>query len=232
MTLHLIVAAHIAAGSLALVFGYTALFVRKGATVHKKSGLLFVYAMVTMLVFAVLVGIGRGRLDLVYGVPFVVYLLISALLTVREPVPAFRWLHGVGLLVALASCGFYTLGSIEAVAAGGQLNGVFAPVLIIFAVVALLAAIGDLRVIRSGPLNGPARLARHLWRMCYSFYVATGSFFLGQADELPEVLRIWPLLFYLALLPLLAMFYWLWRVRSRRPLRNAVTVAAPEPASA
>jgi uncharacterized membrane protein len=39
---------HIAGGALALVFGYVALYATKGATLHRRSGTLFVYAMVTM----------------------------------------------------------------------------------------------------------------------------------------------------------------------------------------
>ena len=44
----MILPAHILAGVLALVFGYVALYATKGATLHRKSGMLFVYAMVTM----------------------------------------------------------------------------------------------------------------------------------------------------------------------------------------
>ena len=37
---------HVAAGGLALVLGAVALLAKKGGTVHRRSGLLFVYAMV------------------------------------------------------------------------------------------------------------------------------------------------------------------------------------------
>lgn len=218
--MRLIVAVHILAGSLALVFGFLALFARKGGTIHRKSGLLFVGAMGLMLFLAVPIGIDRGK-DIGLGVAFVAYLMITAVASVRDPVPGSRWRQGAGAAFALAACALYLAAGLEAVALGGARDGVFAPVLFIFALVALLAAVGDWRVIRNGPLTGGRRLARHLWRMCYSFYVATGSFFLGQADELPEMLRLWPLLFLLAFLPLLAMAYWLWRVR-RRSLSGAI----------
>ena len=41
-------AIHILAGGLALVFGYVALYSRKGGTLHRRSGMLFVYAMSIM----------------------------------------------------------------------------------------------------------------------------------------------------------------------------------------
>jgi uncharacterized membrane protein len=47
---------HIAAGGLALVLGAVALRARKGGTVHRRSGLLFVYAMVVMGATAAIVG--------------------------------------------------------------------------------------------------------------------------------------------------------------------------------
>ena len=48
--------------------------------------------------------------------------------------------------------------------------------------------------------------------MCFALWIATASFFLGQADEFPEALRIMPLLCTPVLLVLLLMFYWLARV--------------------
>jgi uncharacterized membrane protein len=43
-----IVPIHVVAGALALVFGYVALYAVKGAPLHRTSGILFVYAMLTM----------------------------------------------------------------------------------------------------------------------------------------------------------------------------------------
>jgi hypothetical protein len=67
----------------------------------------------------------------------------------------------------------------------------------------------------AGGLQGSRRLARHLWRMCFGLFVATGSFFLGQMKFVPEPVRIVPLLLVLAFAPLLFLFYWMWRVRVR-----------------
>jgi peptidoglycan/LPS O-acetylase OafA/YrhL len=82
----------------------------------------------------------------------------------------------------------------------------------------LLAAFGDWRMIRSGGVNGPRRLARHLWRMCVALFIASGSFFLGQMKFVPEPLRIVPLLAALGVAPLVVLLYWMWRVRVRRTL--------------
>jgi hypothetical protein len=86
----------------------------------------------------------------------------------------------------------------------------------LFATVALLGALGDMRVMLRGQLQGAQRIARHLWRMCFALFVASGSFFLGQAKVFPKPMRIYPLLAIPALLPLVLLLYWLVRVRFTR----------------
>ena len=75
-----------------------------------------------------------------------------------------------------------------------------------------LTALVDARMLLSRSIPWSHRIARHLWRMCFALWIATASFFLGQADEFPEALRIMPLLCTPVLLVLLLMFYWLARV--------------------
>ena len=74
--------------------------------------------------------------------------------------------------------------------------------------------------------TGAKKIARHLWRMCFALFMSTGSFFLGQADKIPEALRIWPVLYVLAIAPLVFLLYWMWRVRIRKSLRGLVTQRA------
>ena len=54
---------HIAAGGLAIVLGAVALSVKKGGTIHRRSGLLFVYAMLIMGVSASILSLLKGRAD-------------------------------------------------------------------------------------------------------------------------------------------------------------------------
>ena len=68
---------HIAAGGLAIVLGAVALSVKKGGNIHRRSGLLFVYAMVVMGTTAVFLGNEFGGL-------MTLYFVITALTTVAE----------------------------------------------------------------------------------------------------------------------------------------------------
>lgn len=78
---------HILAGSLGLISGYVALSAAKGATLHRKSGTVFVYAMLTMCFFGTLIAAVRG-VWVAVNIPaalLTAYLVITALTTVRPP---------------------------------------------------------------------------------------------------------------------------------------------------
>src|SRR5262249_26333034 len=55
----------------------------------------------------------------------------------------------------------------------------------ILAGLSLLAGLLDFRVVLRKHLTAGERIRRHLWRMCFAFFIATGSFFLGQQKVLP-----------------------------------------------
>ena len=86
-------------------------------------------------------------------------------------------------------------------------------------VMGMAAAAADLNMILRRGLSGPARIARHLWRMCTALFIASGSFFLGQMDEIPQALR-GPHLFVLAFAPLAALLFWMIRVRLTRAFKS------------
>jgi hypothetical protein len=147
----------------------------------------------------------------------------------RDPDAVPRWLHPGLTLLGLGLGAFVTTAAMLQLAGVLPRDGV--PVVaLIYGVILLLAGLGDVRVLVRGALRGSARITRHMWRMCFAMFNATGSFFLGQADVIPEPLRIWPLLFLLAFLPLLAMLYYFARKSVRRRLsreRSAEHVYAP-----
>jgi hypothetical protein len=211
---------HIVGGSVAIICGYVAVFARKGSNVHRKLGLVFVVAMMILATTATVISIVRGRGA---GGTFVLYLVVTALTTVRPLRSGQRLLDVAGLGVAVPLLVLGTAKAIDTVVRfGGVRDGVPAGMVFFLMSILGLAIVGDIRVLRSGPLTGSSRIARHLWRMCFALFVATGSFFLGQADELPDALRVWPVLYVLALAPLVLLLYWMWRVRGRQSLRGFV----------
>jgi uncharacterized membrane protein len=218
---------HIAAGALAIVLGAVALSVKKGGTIHRRSGMLFVYAMVVMGVTASILEYleSAAATNLVAALKSV-YFVGTALTTVR---PVSRWTRVIDVAALVVASGLALIsiaGGIKGVNTPGLSSGgvpfrTIGVMSFILAAVLLLAAAGDVRILRSGMPRGGPRLARHLWRMCFALFIAAGSFFSIRervAKILPEPftngwMRALPILLLFG-----AMFYWLWRVRSRRTL--------------
>lgn len=205
---------HIIAGSVGLAAGAVALYARKGATLHRQSGLIFVYAMLLMSASGALIAaLNQGRISVVAGL-LTFYLVSTALLTVRRPLPGLRWLD-IGALVVGLTAGLFgmALGMESLGNADSEIDGLPGAMGFVFGTVALLGVIGDLRVMQARGIHGKFRLVRHLWRMCLALWIATASFFLGQADEFPASLRNPALLATPVLLVLLLLVYWTVRVR-------------------
>jgi len=144
----------------------------------------------------------------------------TALTTIR---PVSRWTRRVNIAALTVAVGLALVDIGAGVKAfnspRGVLNGVPFLMLFFIATVMILAAAGDMRTIRFGMLGGRPRLARHLWRMCFALFIATGSFFSIRtrvAKILPEPFTTAPMRALPILLVFGAMFYWLWRVRCRR----------------
>ena len=218
---------HIAAGGLAIVLGGVALVAKKGGTIHGRSGLLFVYAMLTMGTSASILALGNGLTDgnVMAGL-MTAYFVGTALTTVRAASPWTRRINATALTVVIALALGAIVGGVNGVnrpgvSPGGVPFRTIGVMSFVLATVMTLAAIGDIRVLRYGPLGGGRRLARHLWRMCFALFIAAGSFFSIEervAKVLPEPFTTGPMRALPILLLFGAMFYWLWRVRGRPTL--------------
>ena len=206
---------HIAGASVAMIAGAVAVSARKGDRVHRAAGNVF---FVSMLVMA---GVAGGVSPFVPEIiptnivasVLTLYLVTTGWATIqRRQGVVGRFENGAFLFaLVIVVCGVVF----------GRITG--DPTLYAFAVVAGLAALADLTMLRRRGLTGAPRIARHLWRMCAAFFIATGSFFFGQADEIPAALR-GPLTMALGLAPLGVMIFWLVRVRIGRAFRTAPAV--------
>jgi hypothetical protein len=199
---------HVTAGLLALGAGAVALVAAKGGALHRKSGLIFVWAMLLLTGSGIAIAAMRSQRFNVVAGTLTLYLVATALLTVKRPPPAWRWIDRAVMWAAFALAITSLTFGFDALARG---KGPTAAFYFVFGSVALLGAIGDMRVLAHG-IAGAPRIARHLWRMGLSLWIATASLFLGQAKVFPEPLRKPALLAIPVLLVLLAMLYWLARV--------------------
>ncbi len=211
-------AMHVVAGGAALVAGYVAIAARKGGRWHRRSGTIFVYAMLALGLSAVGISVYEGSEDVSSGA-LTAYLVFTSWTTVSP-------LRGAGRRVDLAlmalafvfAAGGFLRGFDALGRPGGHIAGVPAGMLFFLATIVLLAAIGDARMIRAGSIQGTRRLARHLWRMCFGLFIASGSFVaqLAMMEGMPEWMRSVPMMVLLGSAPLVVLLYWMWRVRFKR----------------
>lgn len=231
MALALVV--HVSAAVAGLVSGFTALSAAKGSRLHRRSGIVFVYAMVTMALSGAGIAVVRGQEGNLIAGLLTAYLVTTGLVTVRPPTPQTRRITIAAFVAALAiGAVSVTLGALAFATPRGTRDGLPFVIFFLFGAVALLSAWGDRRVIRAGTVRGVPRLTRHIWRMCYALWIAAASFFHGPrarvAQILPEPL-MHPLLLALPpLLALVAMVYWLLRIRRKRGLARIVSVSPIE----
>ena len=225
-----LVVVHIIGGSVALGSGFLALYTAKGGRIHRRAGIVFVVSMLVMASAGFWLTLALPPWIVVNGsaATIAATFVATALTTVRPPAAWARWVERVAFPVLLAVAAVNLTFAFQAAASGGRRNGIPAFPYFLFGIAALFAVVGDVRMMLRGRLQGPSRIARHLWRMTFALWVASLSFFIGQAKVIPKPIRILPLLATPVLAVLVTMLYWLWRVRVRRSLRGLVTPRAAE----
>jgi hypothetical protein len=205
---------HIAAGTLGILAGFFAISFRKGSRLHNLTGDVFVLSMLVMSACGMYLAVTKSDMGTFLGGAFTFYLVATAWKTARYSVEETGIFDWAALLIALGVAGSnLTYGFEAAYSVAGQKYG-YGPGLYFFSgFLALLAAAGDLRMLVHGGISGTRRLARHLWRVCYAWFIAAGSIFLARPKLFPALLQKTGVLYGLSFLPLVVMVFWLIRIR-------------------
>jgi|SRR5665213_900701 len=210
---------HITAGIIAIIAGYVAVTVKKGERVHRAFGAAFVIAMVVLAVMATYLAIsllGRlpGQAGNIAAGALVPYLVGTAWVTVRRKEGTIGVFEKVAPVFALGVAAVFLYWAVQArMSPTGRFDGYSDTMYFVIGGLAVFFAALDLKVILKGGISGAPRIARHLWRMCTAFFIATGSFFIGQQKVMPHWMHGAWYLYALALAPLAFMIFWLIRVR-------------------
>jgi len=203
---------HVTAGVLAMLAGAAAISFRKGSRWHGKAGNIFVVAMLCMAAAASTLAYMKHQPNNVFGGFLTIYMVATAWATARRRAGETGVLDWVGSLFALTLGVLSVIHGFQKVTGRVPSDGVPAFMDFFMGSVILLAGVGDLRMLVRG-ISGKRRIARHLWRICFGWFIATGSFFLGQQQVFPAWLRGSPALLVPALLPLGLLIFWMIRVR-------------------
>jgi hypothetical protein len=198
---------HFPTGTVALLAAIAALYYVKGSSRHIRAGRIFIVSMLIMLFSGGVAGWIKKSPDDVLMAAMIIYTVFTAWLTVH------RRAGETGIMEYLALT--YLLGWLfVTLAIDTTWELVRDPnFYVIMPLFAALFAAGDVYNLLLGGLTGAQRLARHIWRVCFSLIWAAMAFgdkiiklMHSSIEEMPHVLY-GPALFVLCL-----MFYWLYRV--------------------
>lgn len=218
---------HICGGTLGLVSGAAALSFAKGSPRHVAAGKIFVFSMLTMAAGAVYLAIAKHQSGNIGGGIFTFYLILTAWLTAKRTEGETSKFDWAALLIPFALGVVTWISGFEKMRAPGPpSDGVPAGMNFFMGSIMLLAAAGDARMLVRHGVMGTKRIGRHLWRMCFGLFIASGSFFLGPANrplrllrsvgfrqELFRALLRQEVLLFLAVLPLVLLLFWMVRIR-------------------
>lgn len=218
---------HIAAGIAAILLGTVAIAARKGGLRHIQAGTWFALAMIVLGITASILEPFRTPKP---GSPiaglFVLYFVATSWVAARRKDGATGKFEMLACAVALGTGALMLWSGLS----GRSTTPVGSGPVFILAGLSLVAGLLDLRVVLRKRLTAGERIRRHLWRMCFAFFIATGSFFLGQQKVMPVEMRGSPILFVLAFAPFAVMLFWLVRLRFAKAI-SRLSLRLPSPAA-
>lgn len=219
---------HIGCGMIGLLAGLIATLSGKGQRLHRYAGRAFLIAMGTS--FAIGGGVApfldEGQRPNFVAAVLSLYLLLSGYVAAKRRNFQVRWPEQLGLVVALIVVAMgVTFMIIGARSPSGTVDGAPSQAFLMFVIMGSLAAIGEIRILVRKQLTQSQRIRRHLWRMCFAFFIGSGSLFFGQPQVFPDGFNAtwWPTL--LGFYPLLVAL--LFTLRSFWGPKRHVANAAP-----
>lgn len=212
MFLYFMLAFHMAFGAIAIVSGIIAPFANKRGTLHKQVGQIYLISMLILGISGVIVAIEREIVISFFNGIVVCYLVLSSWLTLkRQRVGLPEYISIAVATFLVLGLGYFTYSA--TLVEGGKISGFGSETYGFFALVCLVALIGDIKLVLKNGIQGRYRILRHLWRMLFPLFMATAAFFLGQAKLFPEGLRKIELLAIPVVFIIGLLFYWVLRVR-------------------
>lgn len=161
---------HTPAGIIVLVAAIIALFANKGAITHRKAGVWFTISMQIMLISGFIAAfIKESPSDMFLSV-VVMYTVFTAWLTTYHKNNTTGLLEKVALvwILSVAVTGFYMHFSWHEAGATNPY--------VLWASLAVIFAIGDIRNIYRAGLSDIQRILRHVWRIGFSLLWAVLAF--------------------------------------------------------
>ncbi len=218
---------HIVSGTVGMLSGFVAVFLRKGSRRHALAGSAFVLSMLCLSSSGTYLATVKHEPANILGGALTFYMVATAWITARRQDGSpgiFDW-SALVVVVGVAAAEV-TFGLEAAISPTGMKYDYPPWPYFIFGSVAALAFVGDVRMLARGGIAGTQRLARHLWRMCFALFVAAVAIFLARQQLFPALLRKTDALIFLSFLPLILLVFWLLRVRFAKAYKTNAKVGA------
>jgi hypothetical protein len=218
---------HVLGGGAAILSGYAALGFAKGGRNHARAGTWFFASMALMGTTGAAMAISKGDPVTALAGPIALYFIATSWRTarIRSGEAGRPELWGLAAAASLALT-YLAFGLYASAQPDGRIGVYPAMLCYVWTGILTLAAGLDLNFILRRRLAYAQRIARHLWRMCFALFIATGSFFMGQQKVMPAEWRGWWVWFIPALAPLAFMLFWLVRTRIGKRFRGAEAASA------
>lgn len=224
-----ILALHICAGTTGLLSGAVAISFRKGSRRHGIAGEVFVVSMLSLGASAMYLAAMKHDVGNFVGGLLTIYLVTTAWLTARRrdcETSMFDW---VALFIPLGVGLSNLIVGVQKLKNPSAFNdGVPVGMNFFMGSLILLLAAGDVRMLVRG-ISPLQRILRHLWRMCFALFFASGSIFIARPHLFPAWLSTSHILLLLGVLPLLLMIFWLVRVRFTNAFKRTALPSRPHP---
>lgn len=204
---------HIVTGTVSVLAGFVALCTTKGSPIHRKAGKAFFYTMIPMAFSGfVLAALDAFVITALAGL-FTCYLVFTAWTIIKVRPNTVNNLDKAAPVLALILFGLFTYYGLVAMdSADGTLDGIPFGYYFFFSTVTFIAGVMDIRMLVAKGLSGANRLARHLWRMCFAFYLSLGSFLERSVNLIPKDIYESGVLELPIMFVMLAMLFYLGKV--------------------
>ncbi len=206
---------HITAGGLAILAGFMAVILKKGSHRHRMAGNIFLYSMlIASAAGAWAAWFIPDQFIAVFGGTLAFYLTATGAMAAKGAEGKTGLPEVAALILILVVTAILIILGMQAMNdPTGLKNGYPSGPYFFLATIAALGGFLDIRNLVQGGVKGAQRIARHLWRMLFAFFIAAGSLFTGPgANAFPQVLRESGVLSAPELIIFLLILFWLARV--------------------
>ncbi|WP_417489171.1 hypothetical protein [Maricaulis sp.] len=204
---------HLITGSVTVLAGSVAILSRKGHFVHRFAGNLFLGCMIALALSGIYLSFTREIIFTGFLGVFALYLVATGWVAAKRTDGTTGRFETIAFSVIIVCAFACAISGFFAPASLGEPEDLPPPAAYyVLAALAMFFGVLDFRLIRRRGLSGRNRIARHLWRMGFSMFIAVTIFFLGNSNVLPEFLQHPPLLVAPILAVVILTVFWLGRV--------------------